>query len=77
MTYTLALKRLDPFGRRELGECFACGDAITWEDTALILVALREGQPVRFHRECFEHFRAGLNMFAALVLDGSNPDLAN
>ena len=73
MGYTLALKQLDPFGRRELGRFFACGDAITWEDAVLILVALRGDQPVRFHRDCFEHVRAGLNMFATLVLDGSTP----
>jgi hypothetical protein len=77
VSYTLALKRLDPFGKRGLGACFACGESITWEDDKVVHVVLREEEPVQFHTDCFEQYRAGLNLFASLVLNGSDPELAN
>lgn len=77
MTYTLALRRLDPFGKGDLGACFACTEGITWEDDKLVEVALRENLCVPFHGECFEHFRAGLNLFAELVLYGAKPAVPN
>jgi hypothetical protein len=75
MSYVLALKRLDPFGRRDLGSCFACGETITWDDERLVEVTLRDRQPVPFHMSCFEHLRAGLNVFAEQILCGPDPTL--
>jgi hypothetical protein len=51
------------FGKLDLGTCFACGDSITWDEDELVRVALRDDRPV--HTACFEHFRVGLNLFAA------------
>lgn len=75
MTYTLALRRVDPFGERDLGTCFACGETITWSDERLVRVDLRGERPVLFHTICFEHLRAGLNLFAERILAGGDPDL--
>ncbi len=77
MSSTMALKRLDPFGKRDLGGCAACGDWITWKDKEMVQVVVEERQPVSFHRSCFEAFRTGLNLFAELVLRGPEPHLSN
>jgi hypothetical protein len=78
VSYTLTLTRVDPFGKRELGRCFACGEALTWQDERLVHVSVRPKRMARFHRDCFEHFRAGLNLFAEQVLLGNPaPELAN
>lgn len=68
MSYTLALEHVDPFGKPDLGPCYACGEAITWEDRRLVRVSVRESEVLLLHEPCFEHYLAGLRLFDFLVV---------
>ena len=68
MSYTLALEHIDPFGKPDLGSCYACGEAITWADKRLVRVSVRESESLLLHEVCFDHYLAGLRLFDSLVV---------
>lgn len=73
----MALKRVDPFGRRDLGPCASCGEGITWADIEMVQVAIEDRRPVSFHIPCFQALREGLNLFAEVILHGQDRGLLN
>ena len=68
MSYTLALEHVDPFGKPDLGSCYACGEAITWEDRRLVRICVRESETLLLHEPCFGHYLAGLRLFDSLIV---------
>ena len=76
--FEVAVRRLGPIDALEADLCSGCADRLQAGDVRLVRIAVPgRDTALWFHRECFEQFLMGLEVFGHRLLEVTGPTTLN